>query len=185
MRGLKTVRNTGYFKQVCRSTVLTPTAAGDILFYMANGGAFDENNSLLKLGRVRLSLSPNPFAANASRFEQRLNINDGDVTFTGTDNTTLKLWVDVFSSAIHVEITGHSLMNLTASFETWRVTGYNLTFPESREIFLHSFPDPAPSSADWHRTIVLGCDSDNRTSGTLPVPRHNSIFREWRPELSS
>ncbi|MGG6712979.1 UNVERIFIED_CONTAM: hypothetical protein ITH36_25590, partial [Salmonella enterica subsp. enterica serovar Weltevreden] len=29
---------------------------GDVLFYMARSGTFDENNSLLKLGRVRLRL---------------------------------------------------------------------------------------------------------------------------------
>ena len=32
----------------------------DIIFYIARSGTFDENNSMLKLGTVRLSLSPNP-----------------------------------------------------------------------------------------------------------------------------
>src|SRR5215210_8015418 len=33
---------------------------GDILFYVARSGTFDENNALLKLGRVRIKMSPNP-----------------------------------------------------------------------------------------------------------------------------
>ena len=43
---------------------------GDILFYMAKSGTFDENNSMLKLGRVRVSLHPNPF--DGDRFKQEL-----------------------------------------------------------------------------------------------------------------
>ncbi|MDR0814595.1 MAG: DUF5703 domain-containing protein, partial [Bacteroidales bacterium] len=34
---------------------------GDVLFYIARSDAFDENNSLLKQGRVRIRFSPNPF----------------------------------------------------------------------------------------------------------------------------
>jgi Domain of unknown function (DUF5703) len=43
---------------------------GNVLFYVAKSGAFDENDSLLKLGRVRLPILPNPFATDASIFEQ-------------------------------------------------------------------------------------------------------------------
>ena len=32
----------------------------DILFYFSRSGTFDENNAFLKLGRIRLRLSPNP-----------------------------------------------------------------------------------------------------------------------------
>jgi hypothetical protein len=42
--------------------------------YIAKSGTFDENNSLLKLGRVRLSFQPNPF--DHESFEQRLLLND-------------------------------------------------------------------------------------------------------------
>ncbi|MBR2034936.1 MAG: hypothetical protein IJ984_02675, partial [Prevotella sp.] len=31
---------------------------GDILFYLSRSGAFDENNTLLKQGRVRIKLTP-------------------------------------------------------------------------------------------------------------------------------
>ena len=34
---------------------------GELLFYMSRSGTFDENNSMLKLGRVRIKLTPNPF----------------------------------------------------------------------------------------------------------------------------
>jgi hypothetical protein len=34
---------------------------GELLFYIARSGTFDENNAMLKAGRVRVKLSPNPF----------------------------------------------------------------------------------------------------------------------------
>lgn len=34
---------------------------GELLFYVSRSGTFDENNTLLKLGRVSVKLSPNPF----------------------------------------------------------------------------------------------------------------------------
>lgn len=37
------------------------TEHDDILFYISRSGSFDEHNTLLKSGRVRLRLTPNPF----------------------------------------------------------------------------------------------------------------------------
>ncbi|KAF5541514.1 hypothetical protein FPHYL_11802 [Fusarium phyllophilum] len=75
---------------------------GTILMYIAKSGTFDENNSLLKLGRVRLSFDPNPF--DSKSFEQRLLLNDGYVKYTDEDNATAKIWVDVFNPVVHIEV---------------------------------------------------------------------------------
>jgi len=40
--------------------------SGDILFLIGKTDAFDENASLLKLGRVRIKLTPNPFIEDTS-----------------------------------------------------------------------------------------------------------------------
>jgi hypothetical protein len=88
------------------------------LFYVAKRGAFDENNALLKFGRVRLTFSPNPF--NDGAFEQRLLLNDGYVQFTGNDNTTVKLWVDVFNPVMHVEVESPKDISLDLAYENWR-----------------------------------------------------------------
>jgi len=44
---------------------------GELLFYMSRSGTFDENNTMLKLGRVRIKLTPNPFEK-GSAFKQDL-----------------------------------------------------------------------------------------------------------------
>src|SRR5438874_1571949 len=48
---------------------------GELFFYMAKSGTFDENNALLKLGRVRIKLLPNPFEGTS--FQQQLILKNG------------------------------------------------------------------------------------------------------------
>ena len=112
--------------------VLMLVYQGNLYFYIAKSGAFDENDSLLKLGRVRLSWSPNPFALEAGSFEQRLLINEGYITFKGANDTLVKLWVDVISSAIHTEVTSSIELEMTAAFESWRTQGRQMVAGEQR-----------------------------------------------------
>jgi len=90
---------------------------GDMLFYMSRSGSFDENNAMLKLGRIRLRLSPNPF--NGVDFKQELKLEDGGVVISG-GGTFLKIWVDVFHPVIHVDMESKKLIKIEASYETWR-----------------------------------------------------------------
>lgn len=66
-------------------------------------------------------MTPNPFETNSSSFEQHLYINDGYITLSGDYNTLIKLWVDMDTSGIHTEVTSDMYLNLTASFESWRL----------------------------------------------------------------
>jgi hypothetical protein len=101
------------------------------LFYIQKSGTFDENNSLLKLGRVRLNFEPNPFSG--STFEQRLVLQDGYIRFTGSGNTTVSLWVDVDSSVIHVDVDSPEDISMVASYETWRFKNLSLRSGEQAQ----------------------------------------------------
>ncbi len=50
---------------------------GDLLFYISKTDLWSENCRLLKLGRVRLKLSPNPFDK-GNRFCQTLKLRQGE-----------------------------------------------------------------------------------------------------------
>jgi len=106
----------------------------DIIFYIGRSGTFDENNSMLKLGRVRLSLFPNPFA-NASTFRQELKLKEGYIEITGENNTVVKLWVEVFKPVIHIEITSGQKLMAKAAFETWRTTDRALSPDERHQAY--------------------------------------------------
>lgn len=97
------------------------TEKDEVLFYLARSGTFDENNTLLKLGRVRLHLSPNPF--HQGTFKQELKLQDGAVYIEATNeeiSTKIKLWVDVFAPIIHVDVTADKPVQVTATYENWR-----------------------------------------------------------------
>eukprot|EP01098_Paradermamoeba_levis_P002372 TRINITY_DN12774_c0_g1_i1.p1 TRINITY_DN12774_c0_g1~~TRINITY_DN12774_c0_g1_i1.p1 ORF type:complete len:380 (-),score=-44.64 TRINITY_DN12774_c0_g1_i1:10-1149(-) len=90
---------------------------GDVLFYLSRSGTFDENNAMLKLGRVRLKLSPNPF--NGTDFKQELKLTEGGVAISG-GQTQVNLWVDVFHPVVHVTIQSAKPVSISAAYESWR-----------------------------------------------------------------
>ena len=94
---------------------------GEILFYLSKSGTFDENNTFLKLGRVRIKLSPNPF--DNGNFKQELDLQTGAVHMeggTGKLKATVKIWVDVFSPVVHVEVNSKQAVKTVAAYESWR-----------------------------------------------------------------
>lgn len=91
---------------------------GDLYFYFSRSGTFDEHNTLLKLGRVKVSLTPNPFQDNEG-FHQELVLKDGYVTIA-QNNSKIKLWVDVFKPVIHLDLESKTPLKMMASYESWR-----------------------------------------------------------------
>lgn len=94
---------------------------GEILFYLSKSGTFDEHNTFLKLGRVRLKLSPNPFGEDG--FKQELHLQNGFVTLSGINDklsVEVKLWVDVFQPVIHVDVESNQKISTVAAYESWR-----------------------------------------------------------------
>lgn len=102
---------------------------GDVLFYLSRTGAFDENNQFLKLGRVRLNVSGNPFGAND--FRQELRLKEGCVVISG-GGTELRLWVDVFRPVVHTEIKSSRPVSIKAAYETWRFKDHRTEAEENR-----------------------------------------------------
>lgn len=90
----------------------------ELLFYVGQNGAFDENNTLLKQGRFRLKISPNPFT-NKTDFKQTLKLNDGHVAIQA-GNTAIILWVDVFKPIIHLEVKSKLNTDYQLKYENWR-----------------------------------------------------------------
>lgn len=91
---------------------------GNLYFYVSKSGTFDEHNTLLKLGRVKVELSPNPFEGN-NGFHQELVLKDGYVIIA-QNTTKIKLWVDVFNPVIHLDLHSEIPLKMKASFESWR-----------------------------------------------------------------
>lgn len=96
---------------------------------------------MLKLGRVRLQFDPNPFALNASGFEQRLVVNDGFVQISGAYGANLRLWVDVYNPVIHADFRCNMSVSLRASLETWRTSDHLMSTAERAQSSWQSYPN--------------------------------------------
>ncbi|MBN1414732.1 MAG: hypothetical protein JW973_06505 [Bacteroidales bacterium] len=96
---------------------------GELLFYICRSGSFDENNGLLKLGRVRVKLSPNPLEGDD--FRQELVLKEGCVKISGSSGgytAEITVWADVCRPVVHVDITSNKPLKAEAIFESWRYT---------------------------------------------------------------
>ena len=101
---------------------------GDIVLLLAKSDAWSENGQLLKLGRVRLKLTPNPFTATGA-FSQTLKLETGEIEIQNGKNIA-HIWADANNSAIHVEIESEQPVSLEAKSETWRTKTYHLNHNE-------------------------------------------------------
>ncbi len=104
---------------------------GDILFYLSKSGMFDENNTLLKAGRFRLHLTTNPFTED-NGFSQTLCLDDGAIYIKG-GKTEVRIWADVYTSAVYAELISPVKTDATLSYENWRYKDRPVTKAECQQ----------------------------------------------------
>ena len=122
---------------------------GDVLFYLSRSGCFDENNTLLKLGRFRVHLSK-PFAL--SSFRQQLMLKDGYVQVTDGQKW-VQIWADVNKPVVHVEVSiEKELTDVDVTYESWRTHDREITH---RERFQTSYKFSAPQGLTTKRDSII------------------------------
>ena len=128
------------------------TENGDVLFYLSRSGSFDENNTLLKAGRFRISLSPN---IDMSRFRQILHLNEGYVEVTD-GVVSIQLWADVEKSVVHVDMESRGeKLNVAVTYENWRTQDIMMT---KREAFQSSYKFGAPKDLKTRHDSIVAAD---------------------------
>ena len=117
---------------------------GDLLIYVARSGSFNEDNALMKAGRIRIKLLPNPF--DGKNFKQELHLHEGFVTVEGENNgvkATVRVWTNVFNPVAHFDISANKKVSVEASYESWR---YQDRVLQARENFANSWKWAAPKT---------------------------------------
>ena len=95
---------------------------GDLLFYLSKTDAWSENARLLKIGKVRLSLSPNPFKKGMP-FLQELILKDGLIHIEAgneEEQVSIDVWVDANHPVIELDIKSQMPVAAQLSTEPWR-----------------------------------------------------------------
>jgi hypothetical protein len=95
---------------------------GDLLFYLSKTDAWSENARLLKIGKVRLSLSPNPFLEDKP-FLQELILEDGLIHIEagkGEDKVSIDVWVDANHPLVELDVKSKTGITASVKTEPWR-----------------------------------------------------------------
>ncbi len=95
---------------------------GGLQFLIGKTDAWDDNARLVKVGKVRIRLEPNPFA-DARAFRQTLSLRDATLRVQageGPRKAAMQVWVDANHPVIHVALESASPIDATAVIELWR-----------------------------------------------------------------
>jgi len=125
---------------------------GELLIYVAKSGSFDENNALMKAGRIRIKLSPNPL--DGKIFKQELHLQEGYVSVYGENNgisATIKIWADVFTPVAYFDIETNKKITVEAAYESWR---YQDRVVKSKENFANSWKWAAPKNNVYKKDVI-------------------------------
>jgi len=127
---------------------------GALVLYIATTDAWSENGRLLKLGRVRVTLDPDPFQE-GQPFEQTLRLRQGDILVragAGDLARTLRIWVAATQPVVFVEADGPEAFTMHVAVETWRTEEREI---KGRELFSAYGVAGAPHPIIVHPDTVL------------------------------
>ena len=101
----------------------------EVLFYIGSSDSWAEAKDQyppqqVKLGRVRLTVTPNPFARD---FSQELDLATNSIRLRGTTeggiSVSVHIWVDNLKPVVHVEGESSQPITTTVAVESWRGDG--------------------------------------------------------------
>lgn len=125
---------------------------GELFIYLAKSGSLDEHNTMLKAGRIRIKLFPNPF--DGGTFRQQLHLNGGYVLVEGESKgvkASIRIWADINMPVAHVDISTNKRISIEAAYENWR---YQDRVVKARENFANSWKWGAPKNNIYKKDSI-------------------------------
>jgi hypothetical protein len=91
---------------------------GDLVVLLSKSDALDANARLLKLGQLRIRLTPAPVAAGTA-FRQELDLKSGTILIRSGD-VGISLWIDANHPVVRIETQSGTPRHVRIEHETWR-----------------------------------------------------------------
>ncbi len=132
---------------------------GDLVFYLSKTDAWSENNRLLKLGRIRVSVQPSLFSWGGF-CRQELRLLSGEIVVQAGDPrkpALLRVWVDANRPVVWVDVESPEPVHVQAQLEVWRTRDRRL---EGRELFSAYGMMESPFPVIEHADTVLETPKD-------------------------
>lgn len=136
-------------------------AEGALWMYISKSDAWDDNARLLKLGRIAITLDPQP-AVDAG-FRQRLDLREGEIECAigpAAAPVTYRVRVDAERPVIVIEIETPEPSSVTASLEHWRTAPREVKELSWSDVYCaeHNAPgvQPTVTAPDVVSPIVAG-----------------------------
>jgi hypothetical protein len=153
--------------------------SGDLLFYISKTDAWSENAQLLKLGKVRIKLTPNPFAA-GSPFSQELLLEKGEIRVNGgvpQQSAEIILRVDARHPLIQVSVVTDKPTKAEVIMEPWRKEPRPMINPEE----LNSVYGLRSTEKD---PVIVQPDTFLPAEGNRLLWYHRNIKSVWAENLT-
>lgn len=106
---------------------------GDLRFYISRTDSYSEISRLLKVGEIRVSISPNPFKTGVP-FKQELVLRDGVCVISagkGASQVSLRVFVDADAAVVYCTGKSAKPVKVKATVESWRTE--RLVIPKGTE----------------------------------------------------
>ena len=104
---------------------------GDLLFYIGKTDAWSEHpraeTGLMKVGLVRVSLSPNPYVVGKPLI-QTLKLHEAEIEVQEA-KTSLRIWVDANRPVIHIEMNSDQPLKMKAELTPWYTEADKIGLP--------------------------------------------------------
>jgi len=149
---------------------------GDLVFYLSKTDAWSENGRLLKLGKIRVAITPNPFKKES--FIQELKLEQGEI-FVNYGQSAIKLWVDANHPTVQVDITSKTLVNVQVSYESWRKTSHEIKGPEALSIWGYG----ERSGCDKKELVIQEADTILPDCRNQIIWCHHNTYSIWKGNL--
>ena len=146
---------------------------GDIVFYLSKSDAWSEQGRLLKLGRIRLSITPPLFALDA--YLERLELSTATVRIEAgmpDSRISVRIWVDAHLPVVRIEADFDQPATIQAKVELWRTEPRELT-QDDLQFGLHGSP----------HIYVEGADTMLPPRGDQLVWFHRNETSVWLPTM--
>jgi len=102
---------------------------GDLFLYLSKTDAWSENGQLLKLGKIRINLDPNPFAT-GKPFRQELKLVNGEILIHAgklTGEVEISVRADANDPVAEIRVTAKNPVRVKVELQPWRTSRRAMT----------------------------------------------------------